>query len=69
MSDIHPELKLYRARREIDAEIERYEKINSSLPSDDYLTGVTFGLMIARTFIFSTEEQAEMYRVRREMFG
>lgn len=69
MSDINPQLKLERARRQIDAEIERYKSLNGAFPSDDYLSGVIFGLMKARIMIFSTDEQNESWRVRQEMFG
>lgn len=69
MTDILPDLKLHRARRQMDAEIERYNKLSTALHEDDYLGGVVLGLIKARSFILTTEEQNESWRLRREMFG
>lgn len=67
-------LQLHRARRDIDAEIERYENLlgtfaEQGLGDDTFARGVIHGLMKARIELFTTEESAESWRVRKEMFG
>jgi hypothetical protein len=75
MSDINPEIKLHRARRQIDAYVERYNALlksnvaDSSIADDyiSYLGGVIVGLQKARLTISTTEENNELQTALTKM--